>query len=147
MCRKYAKRHSTYMTSTMLRCSAGVLALVVLALVIPTASAACNVSKCIEGPGTLAPRNTSTLEAYYACLDSARGVLAFQCRCSLHIRDCLRSASGGNCTDTRAYEACGQFLVAQNAGCSLTLCESSAAYVVPVVAILVSSLVSLLVVY
>lgn len=82
------------------------------------------------------------MEPYYVCMDNASGTLAFQCRCTLRIRDCLRRPDGGNCSDPASsqlsLETCGRFVVVQSLGCSITLCDSSAGKAAVAVALLVT---------
>jgi hypothetical protein len=121
------------------------VAICVLMMVIAS-TAGCNISQCIDASGGLA--TTPAMQPYYNCLSNASGTLAFACRCTLRIADCLKRADGGNCTNTSsswlAFEACGQFLVSQNLGCSNTLCVSSAANTASWVAMVVTLMFSLL---
>lgn len=121
--------------------------IIIVLMMIVRSNAECNISQCIDSSGNLA--TTPAMQPYYTCIDNASGTLAFQCRCTLRIADCLRRPDGGNCTDMAnallAFDACGQFLVTQNLGCSNTLCDSSSGNTATLVAILLSLACSLLV--
>lgn len=87
----------------------------------------CNVSVCIDnGQGTVPVSNATG--AYYKCLDNAKDVQAFRCRCTLKIRDCLYDPLGANCSrdDEIPLDACSAFVVDQNWMCSATLCSNAA---------------------
>ncbi len=97
-------------------------------------SGTCDVFRCFnmtEGltvaNGTVhnATSNYSAIQPYYSCMARAGSVRAFQCRCSLKIRDCAIDEQGGNCTEAEMRPACTQMLLTQGLGCSPVLCSAA----------------------
>jgi hypothetical protein len=113
----------------------------------------CNISRCFNatsglaaGVGTIhnATSNYSAIQAYHSCIARAGSIRAFQCRCSLKLRDCAVDPQGGNCTELETKPACQQMLQKQGLGCNLLLCTYSAAGTGPFTALQTAAVVLLL---
>ena len=118
------RRHAEYL---------GVLLLFTALSTSTFVNAACNISMCFDDSGFAVPlystntTNYSAIQPYYDCMVRAGSVRAFQCRCSLKLRDCCLDPLGGNCTDVQMRVPCQQMLVLQGLGCNPVLCQVNGA--------------------